>query len=266
MNNSVQLSTEIERLTKEIVEGRGYILLPDLLTSSEAKNARDLVLELADRERSATGKLFSRNNKERLYGLIHKGEIFQYMVQHPQVLSVIEAILGEEVILGGFSAHILHSDAPRMGVHVDYPYWAMTSPYPKHPVLEVQVIWMVEDFTDRNGAPLFAAESQKLATKPDLEKFEQTAQKITGKAGTAIIAHGLCWHDTSVNSTNNPRVSILGNYLPQFIHPLEDSLFDMRSDAIDRASPKLKHLLRHQLKPNNEQTFKMKHKMRDSNN
>ncbi|MGL5806143.1 MAG: phytanoyl-CoA dioxygenase family protein, partial [Xenococcaceae cyanobacterium] len=188
------------------------------------------------------------------------------MVQHPQVLSVIEAILGEEVTLGGFSAHILHSDAPRMGVHVDYPYWAMNSPYPKYPVLEVQVIWMVEDFTDRNGAPLFVAESQKLATKPDLEKFEQTAQKITGKAGTAIIAHGLCWHDTSVNSTKNSRVSILGNYLPQFIHPLEDNLFDMRSDAIDRASPKLKHLLRHQLKSNNEQTFKMKHKMRDSNN
>jgi ectoine hydroxylase-related dioxygenase (phytanoyl-CoA dioxygenase family) len=266
MNHSVQLSTEIARLAKEIVEGRGYILLPNLLTSSEAKNARDLVLELADRERSATGKLVNHNNKERLYGLINKGEIFEKMVQHPQVLSVIEAILGEEVILGGFSAHILHANAPRMGVHVDYPYWAMNSPYPKHPILEVQVIWMVEDFTDRNGAPLFVPESQKLATKPDLEKFEQTAQKITGGAGTAIIAHGLCWHDTSVNSTDNPRVSILGNYIPEFIHPLEDSLYDMRSDAIDRATPKLKQLLRHQLKSNSEQTFKMTHKMRYSNN
>jgi hypothetical protein len=260
MSNSTQLAREVDRLAKEIVEGRGYILLPDLLSPNEAKQARDLVLELADRSRSQ-GKLVTHNNKERLYGLIHKGEIFEKMVQHPQLLSVIETILGEEVTLGGFSAHILYADAPRMGVHVDYPYWAMTSPYPRNPVLEVQVIWMLEDFTERNGAPLFVPESQKLATKPDIEKFEKTAQKITGKVGTAIIAHGLCWHDTSINFTDNPRVSVLGNYTPEFIHPLEDSLFEMRADAIERATPKLKQLLRHQLKPSSEQTFKMKHKM-----
>ncbi len=263
MINSTQLSPEVDRLVREIIEGRGYVILPDLLSNDEAKQARDLVLKLADRERSQ-GKLVTSNNKERLYGLIHKGEIFAKMVQHPQVLSVIEAILGEEVTLGGFSAHILYADAPRMGVHVDYPYWAMTPPYPKYPILEVQIIWMVEDFTDRNGAPLFVPESQKLATKPDLEMFEKTAQKITGKAGTAIISHGLCWHDTSVNLTENPRVSILGNYILQFIHPLEDNLFDMGSDVIENATPKLKQLLRHQLKSNKEQTFPMKNILRSS--
>lgn len=249
-----------EQLGREIVEGRGYVLLADLLSAKEAQQARDLVLILAARERSQ-GKLVTHNNKERLYGLIHKGEMFAQMVQHPQVLSVIEAILGNNIILGGFSAHILDRDAPRMGVHVDYPYWAMVSPYPRNPVLEVQVIWMLEDFTDRNGAPLFAAESQKLAIKPDLEKFEKTARQITGKAGSAIIAHGLCWHDTSVNSTDRPRVSILGNYLPEFIHPLEDNLFDMPSDAIERATPKLKHLLRHQLKPIDQQTFNIEFRL-----
>lgn len=42
--------------------------------------------------------------------------------------------------LGGFSAHILDPGAINMGAHVDYPYFAMTPPYPATPVMEVQAI------------------------------------------------------------------------------------------------------------------------------
>ncbi len=253
----MQLFNQVPHLVKEIVEGQGYVVLPDLITPEEAKTARDLVLQLADRERQ-TGELVTQKAKERLYGLIYKGEIFRKLVQHPTVLSAIEAILGEDLILGGFSAHILHPQAKRMGVHVDYPYWAMTSPYPPYPILEIQVIWLVEDFTEESGAPLFTPSSHKLAIEPNLEHFEQTAQKITGKAGSAIISHGLCWHDTSVNSTDLPRVSILGNYTPEYIHPLENHLFAYQTEVVDRATPQLKHLLRHSWRSNQNQAFDMK--------
>jgi ectoine hydroxylase-related dioxygenase (phytanoyl-CoA dioxygenase family) len=262
VNTQQQPTINLANLAKEIVAGQGYVLLPNLLSTAEATEARNIVLKLADKERQQK-KLIVEGVKERLYGLIYKGKIFEKMVQHPQVLSVIEAILAEDIVLGGFSAHILHPGAQRMGVHVDYPYWAMSPPYPQFPVLEVQVIWLVEDFTEDNGAPLFVPGSQKLATKPDLAQFERVAQKITAKAGTAIISHGLCWHDTSVNSTDKPRVSILGNYTPQYIHPLEDNLFDFQPQVIDRATPKLRQLLRHDLKSPNKPVFDLKFKLND---
>jgi ectoine hydroxylase-related dioxygenase (phytanoyl-CoA dioxygenase family) len=255
-----EILMNLDSIIPEILEGKGYVLLPDLLTPKEAEEARNLVLQFAEKERQIK-KINVQGVRERIYGLIYKGEIFQKMVQHPTVLSIIEGILGEDLILGGFSAHILHPGAQRMGVHVDYPYWAMSSPYPLFPVLEIQVIWLVEDFTENNGAPLFVPGSQKLAIKPDLEKFEKAAEKITGKAGTAIISHGLCWHCTSVNSSDRSRVSILGNYTPQFIHPLEDNLFDFQSQVIEQATPKLKHLLRHDLKSQKESIFAMKFKI-----
>ncbi|BAU63861.1 hypothetical protein STA3757_12300 [Stanieria sp. NIES-3757] len=260
MTNEPILSSDFMSLAKEIVVGKGYILLPDLLTQTESQTARNRVLELAEQEKKA-GKVIIQGVKERLYGLIYQGEIFEKMVQHPTVLSIVETLLGQDLILGGFSAHILHSGAKRMGVHVDYPYWAMSSPFPKFPILEIQVIWMIEDFTEDNGAPLFAPYSQKLAIKPDLEEFEKTAIKITGTAGTAIISHGLCWHDTSVNNTQKLRVSILGNYTPQFIHPLENNLFNYRQEIIERATTKLKHLLRHDLQSHQQQIFAMNFKM-----
>ncbi|MDY7021539.1 MAG: phytanoyl-CoA dioxygenase family protein, partial [Cyanobacteriota bacterium] len=112
-----------------------------------------------------------------------------------------------------------------------------------YPVMEIQVIWMLEDFTVENGAPVFAPNSQKLCNPPDLVQFSKTSQQVTGKAGSVVISHGLCWHDTSVNSTEKPRVSILSNYAPKFVRPLEDPLRDVQQEVLDRASPKLRQLL-----------------------
>jgi ectoine hydroxylase-related dioxygenase (phytanoyl-CoA dioxygenase family) len=234
-------------LVNEIIQGEGYVLIPDVLTTKQAEEARSLVIKLAQEEKQQS-KLLIDGNKERLYALIYKGEVFEMMVQHPIVIEIIEAILGNDMILGGFSAHIINPGAKSMGVHVDYPYWTMKPPFPAFPVMEVQVIWMVEDFTENNGSPVFAPNSQKYCNAPDLEKFAKMSQKITGKAGSVILSHGLCWHDTSLNSTDKPRVSILGNYAPKFVRPLEDPLQDMQQEIIDNASPKLKQLLGYEFK------------------
>jgi ectoine hydroxylase-related dioxygenase (phytanoyl-CoA dioxygenase family) len=232
----------VTSLVNEIIEGKGYVLIPEVLSPVQAEEARTLVLQLADEERQQ-GKLLIDGNRERLYGLIYKGKIFEFMVQHPIVIEIIEAILGDDMTLAGASAHILHPGATSMGVHIDYPYFTMKSPFPSRPVMDIQLIWMVEDFTEENGAPMFAPGSQKLCLPPDSVKFSQIAQKVTGKAGSLVMSHGLCWHDTSMNSTDKPRVSILYNYTPKFVRPMVDPLRDMRQEIIDNASPKLKQLL-----------------------
>ena len=249
----------VAELAEEIVSGKGYVALPDLLSRKEATAARDSILKLAELEKQSD-KLIVQGKKERLYGLIYKEEIFAKMVQDELILAIVEAIIGDDPILGGFSAHILHPGAKKMGIHVDYPYWAMSAPFPKNPVLELQVIWMMEDFTANNGSPLFAAGTQNLATTPDKRKFKRIAEKITGTAGTAIISHGLCWHDTSDNKSDRPSVSLLGNYTPQYVHPLENNLFDFDRETIENSTPQLKKLLRHTWMPKNQPIYGMEFK------
>lgn len=251
---------KISELAQEILQGKGYVIIPDLLSQTEADNARTSILSLAKKARDQ-GQLNINDKKERLYGLIYQEKVFENLVQHPLILSLIESILGEDMVLGGFSAHILYPGAKRMGIHVDYPYWAMSSPYPTNPVLEVQVIWLLEDFTENNGAPIFAAGTQKLANELNHETFEEIGQKITGKAGSAIVSHGLCWHDTSVNETDRPRVSLLGNYTPQFIQPLENNLFDYQSEVMENASPKLRQLMRNQWQTEDKPVFELNYKL-----
>lgn len=228
-------------LAKEIVRGKGYVLLPELFTPREISEARSHVLNLATEQ--PAGRFLKTGERSRLYRLLDEAAIFEQMVQHPRVIEVVEAILGSDMTLGGFSAHILYPGATNMGAHVDYPYFTMTPPYPATPVMEVQAIWMMEDFTETNGAPLFAADTQKLCQFPDPKKFSELAQKVTGKAGSVVLSHGLSWHDTSMNQSDQPRVSVLGNYNPKFIRPLENPAQYLSPAFIEQASPKLKQLL-----------------------
>lgn len=228
-------------LAEEIVQGKGYVLLPELFTPKEVSEARLHLLELA--KAKPAGRFLKTSERLRLYSLLHEAPIFEQMVQHPQMIEILEKILGQDMTLGGFSAHILYPGATNMGAHVDYPYFTMTPPYPTLPVMEVQAIWMMEDFTETNGAPLFAANTQKLCQFPDSKTFAELAQKVTGKAGSVVLSHGLCWHDTSTNHSEQPRVSVLGNYNPKFIRPLENPAQQIPPALLEQASPKLKQLL-----------------------
>ncbi|MEH2217039.1 MAG: hypothetical protein V7K72_08005 [Nostoc sp.] len=126
---------DVANLVDEIIAGKGYVLIPEVLNPTQAQEARSLVLQLAEKEK-LQGKVLLDEQRERVYGLVYKGEIFELMVQHPMAIAVIEAILGKDMTLGGFSAHILNPGATKMGVHVDYPYWIMKPPFPAYPVME----------------------------------------------------------------------------------------------------------------------------------
>lgn len=234
--------TEITHLTQEILSGAGYVVVPDVLTPEMAQEMRSQVLELARH-------CPQEEKRQRVYGLIYQDPQFAALVEHPQVFSLAREILGDSLRLGGFSAHVLHAGASAMGIHVDYPYWAMEPPFPDRPVLEVQAIWMLEDFDEANGAPIFAPGSQTLCDTPDVQRFDRTARSVSGQAGSVVISHGLCWHDTGKNYTTKPRVSLLANYTTKFIQPLEDFRYGCDRHRFDQASPTLKHLLRYDFKP-----------------
>lgn len=231
----------MQDFAREIVLGKGYAILPELFTPQEISAARAHILELATAQ--PAGRFMQAGARSRLYQLLGAAEIFEQMVQHPHVIEIVEAVLGSDMTLGGFSAHILNPGASNMGVHVDYPYFTMTPPYPATPIMEVQAIWMMEDFTETNGAPLFAADTQKLCQFPQPQKFAQIAQKVTGTAGSVVLSHGLCWHDTSTNHSDCPRVSVLGNYNPKFVRPLENNAQQLSPAFLAQASPKLRQLL-----------------------
>ena len=113
---------------EQLIDGSGFVLIPNLMTASEAAEARSRVLELASSpSASELGK--HRAGQQHVRGLLAHGEIFERLVQHPALIEIAEAMLGDDMTLGAYSARILYPGAIEMGVHIDYPYWAMRGPF-----------------------------------------------------------------------------------------------------------------------------------------
>jgi ectoine hydroxylase-related dioxygenase (phytanoyl-CoA dioxygenase family) len=234
----------VSAIVEELIDGKGFVLLPGLMAASEATEARSRAIEIASSPSAVTlGRRNERTGQQHVRGLLAHGEIFERMVQHPTIVEIAESMLGDDMTLGAYSARILYPGAIEMGVHIDYPYWAMRGPFTLRPPLMVQVIWMLQDFTDQNGATLVAPRSQLRCMRPDREQFAREAIKITGAAGDAIISHGLLWHDTSQNHTEEPRAALLINYGLKVIRPLDSEIAKVPAAVLERATPKLRQLL-----------------------
>ncbi len=234
----------VSAIVEQLIDGPGFVLMPGLMTASEAAEARSRALEIAESPLAATlGRRNERTGQQHVSGLLANGEIFERVVQHPALIEIAEAMLGDDMTLGAYSARILYPGAIEMGVHIDYPYWAMRGPFTLRPPMMVQVIWMLQDFTEQNGATLVAPGSQLRCARPNREDFAREAIKITGAAGDAIISHGLLWHDTSQNRTEQPRVALLINYGLKVIRPLHSNIAEVPPAVLERATPKLRQLL-----------------------
>jgi ectoine hydroxylase-related dioxygenase (phytanoyl-CoA dioxygenase family) len=229
---------------EQLIDGPGFLLMPSSIAASDAADARSRVLEIAASPAvSSFGKRNERTGQHHVRGLLALGDIFERIVQHPALIEIAEAMLGDDMTLGAYSARIVYPGAIEMGVHVDYPYWAMRGPFTLRPPLMVQVICMLQDFTEHNGATLVAPRSQLRCARPNREQFAREAIKITGDAGDVIISHGLLWHDTSPNHTAEPRVALLINYGLKVIRPLDSEIAKVPPAVLERATPKLRQLL-----------------------
>ena len=232
------------QIVAELTDGNGYAILPNLISPGEAAQAREILLACSDTP--LVKGLPARNlaTGQRTVGsLLHRGEMFEHLVQHPALMEIGDALLGDDMTLSSYGARILEPGARQMGAHIDYPYWAMRGPFGVRPALMLQVIWMMQDFTEENGATLVVPRSQQRGTPPDGAEFAKEAIVVTGAGGSAIVSHGLLWHDTSSNRSERPRVSMLINYGLKVIRPMEPGIATVPREVMERATPRLRALL-----------------------
>jgi ectoine hydroxylase-related dioxygenase (phytanoyl-CoA dioxygenase family) len=236
--------TNVSEIAAELLDGNGFALLPDLISRAAAHEAREVLLggENATLIPGAPARN-ERTRQRTIRNLLHRGAIFEQLVQHPTIIAVAEALLGEDMTLSSYAARILEPGAIEMGAHIDYPYWAMRPPFAVRPPLKLQVIWLMQDFTADNGATMVVPKSQLRGAPADAASFARESLKVTGAAGSAIVSHGLLWHDTGQNHTEEPRVSMLINYGAKVIRPMEPDIGAVPPEVLERATPKLRQLL-----------------------
>jgi ectoine hydroxylase-related dioxygenase (phytanoyl-CoA dioxygenase family) len=187
--------------------------------------------------------LFDQDVSQRIWHLLTKGEAFPPLVEHPTALEVIRRILGPDCVLSDCSATSIGAHTDGGAWHVDVPLGQLPEPLPDFP-LTTQNVWMLDDFTEENGATRVVKGSHKTRKKPRWEEGEIPEETIlTAPAGSLAIWLSNTWHRSGPNFTDNPRRAILCYYCRSWVKPFADMRATVSPELLEQCSPTVRYLM-----------------------
>ncbi|MDB4292884.1 phytanoyl-CoA dioxygenase family protein [Maribacter sp.] len=203
---------EINSLASE-----GYLALGPLLSATQLNAVNERIDELIAAEGAQAGsELFDskyiRHPKEagadRLADLVNKGAIFDRFYTHPKVLAAVALILGSEYKLSSLNYRAARPGMGLQKLHVDY---GNTVPSKGYKVCNT--LWLLDDFTETNGATRLVPGTHKLDVLPQEVLADQEAPhpdeiKVIAPAGSVVIFNSHLWHGGTTNHSSSYRRSI----------------------------------------------------------
>lgn len=201
----------------DFLEKTGYLNLGKLLSQQEVEAVNQLISELLSKEGANAGSeladsKYIRHPKEegadRLADLVNKGKIFDIFYTHPKVLAAIEAVLGQNYKLSSLNYRAAKPGKGLQKLHVDYKNAVADSGYKV-----CNSIWLLDDFTNDNGATRIVPGTHKQNKLPDElmdNPFDPHPEQliINAPAGSVIIFNSHVWHGGTTNTTDKDRRSI----------------------------------------------------------
>jgi len=253
MSEDAKWTTHANAAIEALLEGPGYYLVEGVFSPDEVAEANRVINHHSDGAQGATHFHGAHEDKihlqRRVWNLLNKGQVFIDMVQHPLVMKTFAKVLGKQFILGSFAANRLLPGAPGQEPHLDYPYWDMHD-LDEFPAsfnalfhMNCQSLISLHEFTAENGATAIVPGSQKRGVYPKAKDFEAERIQLECAAGSLLVFTGMTWHCSMPNQSKGERTSVLGQYLPKFVKPMEALDQSVDAKVRDSASPALRQLL-----------------------
>lgn len=179
-----------------------------------------------------------------VWNLMNKGECFLPLIDHPKALPLIEHILGKQVLLASFGAHMNGSGNEMMPLHQDQ--WPLI-PHHLPFAAWANVFWLITDNSPENGGTRLIPGSHKW---PDISSREgnskvvrDKAKSVTAPAGTIVVFDGRIWHSNGLNRSGAVRNNISIAYAAPWVRTQENHAYTVREEVLERANQRQKELL-----------------------
>ena len=227
----------------------GYTLLRHMLSPGEIEKLKKSIADEEGRrgascengEMLPSGTVKTNKRLGNLPG-IPGGANFVALAADPLLHDVLHEYLGPGFRCATWSSNTLNPGNTAtgpcgLGWHVDYPYHDITMGMggtmlsTAQPPLGVQVLWLLDEFRADNGGTMFLPESalvdrnavpHGISSSDESSETPAAARLLTEPAGTVLIAHSAWWHRQTNNTTDQPRMALLGNYTPGWVVPKDN--------------------------------------------
>jgi len=236
--DAADLKEEVEGL----VNADGYAIISNVL---DAATCTSLITEVGRVEREFDIE-FGNNEFEgfqtrRIFNLIARGPRFRDLVTNETVLSAVEAILGDDILLSGTtSMHIGPGETEQL-LHADDGMISLPRP---HPATMVTTLWALSEFTKDNGATRLIPRSHLKASIVPQPEDESEVVPAEMPAGSVLILHASTWHGGGPNSTSDvQRYGLSIQYVAGWCRQQQNLMLGTPRDVVASYPRRLQELI-----------------------
>ncbi|MBS03343.1 MAG: hypothetical protein CMQ24_11640 [Gammaproteobacteria bacterium] len=268
-------TADLDQAKRDLTK-HGFCVVTDALAPNELEAARQRLVEQSEAEielgiatRDGAGPGVQGPN-QRMWNLVNKGACFRDMITHPLVDELVGHVLGEHFILSTHSANIAKPGGVRMGLHTDQ--WWMPPPVPRGPAtastaartsditrnptdafvnhdaglgisppVVANTMWMLSDFSARNGSTEVVPGSHLSGAHPDPDNQDRyDIVQPEAPAGSLMVFDGRLWHGTGAHTGGPDRLGVLGTFCSPQFRQQENQTLALDPELWDTISDKLK--------------------------
>lgn len=226
----------------------GFAVVPGVLSADEVAQVRERLVAVAAVERAAGVDRDPRwedgPNNQRVFGLLNKGLEFLELAEHPLAMALVAELLDPAFLLSSLTANITGPGGHPMYLHYDQDY--VPPPWP-HVPLVVNLIWMLDDFTEANGTTRFVPRSHLEDhtgwTPESMAARACETIPVGGTAGSLTVIDGRVLHQTGANRTaDERRHGVIAYYCQPWIRQQENASLSLLPEVWPTLSPRLREL------------------------
>ena len=242
----------VPSLAKQSFDSDGFYLWKNFIPTKRAQDLRNIVLDMASFEQEAGDSYFYPFDAERLtqrvWNLTNKSSQFRAILEIDELNDFMNYVFYRKTHhqlfhLSSFQANILYPGAKQQKLHIDTPFPEPLPPWPA----KANSIWLLDDFTEINGATELVKGSHKYSDKPNsVDDPRIILSRATGPKGSVLFTHGNLWHRAGANNSAEPRVAILCSFAASYMKEIaseEDQSLIIDTEIKNQASERLKAIL-----------------------
>ena len=177
----------------------------------------------------------------RVSDFVNRGEAFDALYIFPPLLDACRRVIGRPFKLSSLVARTLRPHAPAQELHVDVRRDSADWPI-------LGFILMVDGFRPENGATRFVPGSHRWSSLPEDAMSDVRADHhgqvlACGPAGSLLVFNGSTWHGHTANTSDTPRRSLQGHFIPRDGQAATDFAARMQPGTHARLSSLARYLL-----------------------
>ena len=229
---------------KKSLDEKGYVIFQRLVDSVWLKQLQDTYERLMEKEGQSAGlEVHQEAGTRRLSDLVNKGEVFDRFYTHPRLLAAVYHVLKGEFKLSSLNGRDALPGQGHQGLHGDWDARVLEEPFHV-----CNSIWMLDDFTQENGATRVVPGSHLLKGGPadymkDPEASHPDQMCVMAPAGSVVVINAHLWHSGTTNHTKGTRRGLHCCFTAREHGQQTNQREYIRKSIFDRISPAARYLL-----------------------